>query len=145
MEAEQGKRAGLVVCARREGDVLTVTARGALSYRGLVNARAYVLGEFRRLDGRAVVADFSAVLYPVGDDSLMEAFAHPSGTIPAPVAFVIPQNAYDLMRGVAWKLAELGHVRGVFLARADALAWAADRREYWTHRPGLVLPASAAG
>lgn len=142
---EEGKRAGLVVCARREGEVLTATARGALSYRGLVNARAYVLGEFRRLDGRAVVADFSAVLYPVGDALLGEAFADPSGTIPAPVAFVVPKNAYDLMRGVAWQLAERGHIRGVFLDRADALAWAADRREYWTHRPGAVLRASAAG
>jgi hypothetical protein len=139
-------RRALVLCSRREGEVLTVTARGALSRQGVSNARVYVTGEFRRADARAVLVDLSAVLYPVGDQGVeQELLAPAGGSTPAPIAYVVPAHAYEWMRGVAWRMAERGWVRGVFRDRAAALAWAADRREYWTHRPGLVRQASAAG
>jgi hypothetical protein len=139
-------RRALVLCSRRAGEVLAVTARGALSRQGVADARAYVAGEFRRADARALVVDFSAVLYPVGDNGVeQELLAPAGGTIPAPIAYLVPAHSYEWMRGVAWRMAERGWIRGVFLDPAAALAWAADRREYWTHRPGLVRRASAVG
>jgi hypothetical protein len=138
---------GLVLSARRDGDVLIVSARGAMSRQGIYSAQTFVRGEFRRLDSRAVVVDFSSVLHPVGwDEGLIQTFLAPGcEVVSAPVAFVVTQHAYEFMRGVAWLLAERGLIRGIFVSRAAAVAWAADRREHWTHCPGLALPASAAG
>jgi hypothetical protein len=139
-------RRALILCSRRDGEVLTVIGRGALSRQGVVSARAYVTGEFRRADARAVLVDLSAVLYQLGDRGLQDELLCPAGgSIPAPIAYVVPTHSYGWMRGLAWQMAERGWIRGIFLDRAAALAWAADRREYWTHRPGLVRLASAAG
>jgi hypothetical protein len=148
MNENQGTRRAMVVGAHREGELLVVSARGALSRQGVHAAQAFTRGEFRRLDARAVVVDFSAALHPVGwDEGLRQAFLAPGcESICAPIAFVAAPHAYEFMRGVTWLLAaERGLVRGVFLSRADAMAWASDRREHWTHRPGLVLRSAAAG
>lgn len=137
----------MLMGARREGELLTVSARGALSRQSVRDAQAFVRGEFGRLDARAVVVDFSAALHPVGwDEGLMQAFLAPGcEAITAPIAFVSAPHAHEFMRGVAWRLAaERGLIRGVFLARADAVAWASDRREHWTHQPGAVLRSAAA-
>lgn len=144
--SEVNGRGGLLLCSRREGEVLAVTARGALSAQTVLSARSYVGGEFRRMDARAVLVDLSGVLYPVRDRALQDALLAPAGgEIPAPIAYVVPRHAYDWMRELAWLMAERGWIRGVFLDRDAALAWAADRREYWTHRPGLAHPVAAAG
>lgn len=140
-------RGRLVMCPRREGELLVVSARGGLSRQSVRDLQLLARAEFRRLDARAVVIDFSAALHPVGwDEGLSQVFlALGCDEISAPIAFVAAPHAYAFMRGVTWLLAERGLVRGAFLSRADAVAWAADRREYWTHRPGIALRASAAG
>ena len=137
----QSRMGGLAMRAYRAGEVLVVLGRGAMTAQSLQDMRVYAMLEFQRQDARALVFDVSRMLYRVDcvDELVASACRGPRPT--APGAYVVSELAYEPVRKVCWHLAELGVIRGVFRDRARACAWAADRREHWSHPPALAAAA----
>lgn len=139
MQGEQALRSkredGLVMRARRDGDVLVVVAGGLVTVKTLRELRAFIGGRLAELDARAVVVDLRQAVHALDADGWEQVArdAADSGLGP-PVAMVVRDQSYMLVVHHCYRVAEYGPLRKAFKSAGmeRALSWASKRREYWS-------------
>lgn len=117
--------------ARRDGDVLVITAAGIVSPETQPLLRAFGVRELRRQDARAILLDLRACVHALTHEDL-EAMAtrYQPSPVPMPVIIVVSRPELASARLFCRRMNALGHLRFAFSDVHVGLAWAKRRREY---------------
>lgn len=132
----------LVLRAKREGEVLVVTATGTFTVNSARGLRDFIRGKLEWQDARAAVVDLRGVLMLVAEDGwlqIAEESTNAKMRVQVPVALLVLPAAFELARKHCRRLAPKDLLRLSFVERDAAVSWAARRMEHWGWLPAPIV------
>jgi hypothetical protein len=125
------ERGGLTIKAERVGELWVVQGSGMLTSAGFLWICDLLQMLLQEEDARAFVLNLQESILV----SVEWWTRGPEKPMQVPVAIVVSPVWDQMIRRYCLVMAKRGVARGPFIGELAALAWAAEQREHWPHRP----------